>query len=60
MPISSTRSRRYAKSVKLHRAQVLTREGKKANETSYLVGENSLVQFSREYQGHFGFAPSAT
>ena len=51
---------KYAKSVKLDRAQMLIREGKKANEAGYLVGYNSPAQFSREYKRHFGFAPSAT
>jgi transcriptional regulator GlxA family with amidase domain len=51
---------KYAKSVKLDRAQMLIREGKKANEAAYLVGYNSPAQFSREYTRHFGFAPSAT
>ena len=50
----------YAKSVKLHRAQVLIQEGKKANEAGYMVGYNSPAQFSREYKRHFGFSPSAT
>ena len=51
---------KYAKAVKLDRAQRLIREGKKANEAAYLVGYNSPAQFSREYKRHFGFAPSAT
>lgn len=50
----------YAKSVKLHHAQLLIREGKRANEAGYLVGYSSPAQFSREYKRHFGFAPSAT
>ncbi len=50
----------YAKSVKLHRAQTLIKEGKKANEAGYLVGYNSPAQFSREYKRHFGFVPSQT
>jgi AraC-like DNA-binding protein len=50
----------YAKSVKLHQAQVLIQQGKKANEAAFLVGYNSTAQFSREYKRHFGFAPSAT
>jgi AraC-like DNA-binding protein len=50
----------YAKSIKLHRAQTLIQEGKKANEAAYMVGYNSPAQFSREYKRHFGFAPSAT
>ena len=50
----------YAKSVKLHQAQILMTEGKKAKEAGYLVGYNSPAQFSREYKRHFGFAPSAT
>ncbi len=49
-----------AKSVKLHKAQVLIQEGKKANEAGYLVGYNSPAQFSREYKRHFGYAPSLT
>jgi AraC-like DNA-binding protein len=51
---------KYAKSIKLDRAQLLIREGKKANEAGFLVGYNSPAQFSREYKRHFGFAPSAT
>jgi AraC-like DNA-binding protein len=51
---------KYAKSVKLDQAQILIREGKKANEAGYMVGYNSPAQFSREYKRHFGFAPSAT
>jgi AraC-like DNA-binding protein len=50
----------YAKSVKLDRAQMLLKEGKKANEAGYLVGYNNPAQFSREYKRHFGFPPSAT
>jgi AraC-like DNA-binding protein len=50
----------YAKAVKLHKAQVLIQQGKKANEAGYMVGYNSPAQFSREYKRHFGFAPSAT
>lgn len=50
----------YAKSVKLHKAQILIKEGKNASEAGHLVGYNSPAQFSREYKRHFGFAPSAT
>ncbi len=50
----------YAKAMKLHRAQTLILEGKKANEAGHLVGYTSPAQFSREYKRHFGFAPSAT
>lgn len=50
----------YAKAMKLHQAQNLILEGKKANEAAHLVGYNSPAQFSREYKRHFGFAPSAT
>jgi AraC-like DNA-binding protein len=50
----------YAKSVKLIRAQTFIREGKSASEAGYLVGYNSPAQFSREYNRHFGFSPSAT
>ncbi|MBW4439539.1 MAG: AraC family transcriptional regulator [Pleurocapsa minor GSE-CHR-MK-17-07R] len=49
----------YAKSIKLHRAQALIREGKRANEAGYMVGYNSPGQFSREYKRQFGYAPSA-
>jgi AraC-like DNA-binding protein len=38
---------------------MLIKEGKKANEASYLVGYNSPAQFSREYKRQFGFVPSA-
>jgi len=50
----------YAKSVKLHKAQVLIQEGKNASEAGYMVGYNSPAQFSREYKRHFGYPPSAT
>jgi AraC-like DNA-binding protein len=50
----------YAKSVKLHEAQRLIKEGKRVNEASYMVGYNNLPQFSREYKRHFGFVPSET
>jgi AraC-like DNA-binding protein len=50
----------YAKSVKLHHAQGLIQQGKKANEAGYLVGYNSPAQFSREYKRQFGFVPSET
>ncbi len=50
----------YAKSIKLHHARALIREGKRANEAGYLVGYNSPAQFSREYKRQFGYAPSAT
>lgn len=49
----------YAKSIKLHRAQALIKEGKRANEAGYMVGYNSPAQFSREYKRQFGYAPSA-
>jgi AraC-like DNA-binding protein len=49
----------YAKSIKLHRAQALIRQGKRANEAGYMVGYNSPAQFSREYKRQFGYAPSA-
>jgi AraC-like DNA-binding protein len=51
---------RCAKSVKLFRAQILIREGKRAKEAGYLVGYNSPAQFSREHKRNFGFSPSAT
>jgi AraC-like DNA-binding protein len=50
----------YAKLVKLHRAQMLIREGRAVSEAGHLVGYNCPSQFSREYKRHFGFAPSAT
>lgn len=50
----------YAKSIKLHRAQALIKEGKRATEACYLVGYNSPAQFSREYKRQFGYAPSDT
>ncbi|NIM93020.1 MAG: helix-turn-helix domain-containing protein [Anaerolineales bacterium] len=50
----------YAKSVKLHEAQKLIKEGRRGNEARYLVGYNNLPQFSREYKRHFGYAPSMT
>jgi AraC-like DNA-binding protein len=50
----------YAKAMKLHRAQTLILEGKKANEAAHLVGYTSPAQFSREYKRQFGFVPSET
>jgi AraC-like DNA-binding protein len=50
----------YAKSVKLHEAQKLIKEGKNVSEAGNLVGYNSPAQFSREYKRHFGMNPSAT
>lgn len=50
----------YAKSVKLHEAQKLIKEGKRVGEASYQVGYNNLAQFSREYKRQFGFVPSET
>ncbi|MGY0219393.1 AraC family transcriptional regulator [Endozoicomonadaceae bacterium StTr2] len=50
----------YIKSSKLQRAQVLIKEGKRANEASHRVGYKSFSQFSREYKRHFGYAPSET
>ena len=50
----------YIKSTKLQRAQVMIKEGKRANEASHGVGYKSFSQFSREYKRHFGYAPSDT
>lgn len=50
----------YAKSIKLHHAQTLLKEGKQVNEAGYEVGYNSPAQFSREYKRQFGYSPSAT
>jgi AraC-like DNA-binding protein len=50
----------YAKSVKLHEAQKLIKEGKRANEACYMIGYSSPTQFSSEYKRHFGYSPSAT
>jgi AraC-like DNA-binding protein len=51
---------KYAKGVKLVRAQALIQEGKNASEAGYMVGYNSPAQFSREYKRYFGYSPSAT
>ena len=50
----------YAKSVKLHQAQLLIQEGKRIGEAAFMVGYNNTAQFSREYKRHFGYSPSAT
>ncbi|UCC50600.1 MAG: helix-turn-helix domain-containing protein [Anaerolineaceae bacterium] len=50
----------YAKSVRLHKAQILILGRKNANEADLMVGYNSPAQFSREYKRHFGYSPSAT
>lgn len=50
----------YAKSVKLHEAQKLLKEGNNVSTASHLIGYKSPAQFSREYKRHFGFVPSAT
>ena len=51
---------KYAKLIKLNRAQALIRDGKNASEAGYLVGYNSPAQFSREYKRRFGYVPSET
>ena len=58
--VMHTSSLQYAKAIKLHRAQVLIQQDKKANEAAYLVGYNSPAQFSQEYKRHLRLAPSAT
>lgn len=50
----------YAKTLKLHKAHSLLRQGQTASETSLLVGYNSPAQFSREYKRFFGITPSET
>jgi AraC-like DNA-binding protein len=50
----------YAKSIKLNRAQAYILDGKSVSEAGYMVGYNSLAQFSREYKRHFGVVPSST
>ena len=50
----------YAKGVKLHEAQRLLNEGKRANEAGHLVGYMNPAQFSREYKRYFGYPPSTT
>ncbi len=50
----------YIKSIRLHKAQVFLKEGRNAKESGYMVGYNSVSQFSREYKRYFGFSPSAT
>ncbi len=59
-PLGDAHVLQYAKSMKLHKAQRLLKEGEKANQAAYLVGYNSTAQFSREYKRHFGFTPSET
>lgn len=50
----------YAKSIKLNKAQSYIVAGKSVSEAGFMVGYNSLAQFSREYKRFFGMAPSAT
>lgn len=50
----------YAKLVKLFKARKLIKEGKNFSEAGYMVGYNGPAQFSREYNRHFGYSPSAT
>ena len=50
----------YAKTLKLHKAHTLLREGQTASEASLSVGYNSPAQFSREYKRFFGITPSET
>ena len=50
----------YAKTLKLHKAHMLLREGQTASEASLSVGYNSPAQFSREYKRFFGITPSET
>ena len=50
----------YVKSIKLHAAQRLLKEGRNVSEAAYMTGYNSATQFSREYKRLFGVAPSKT
>jgi len=50
----------YAKTLKLHRANALIKEGQTASEASSFVGYNSAAQFSREYKRFFGITPLQT
>ena len=56
MPVSPLQ---YTKAVKLHRAHIFIKEGKRADKAAYLVGQISPTQFSNKYKRHFGNAPSA-
>jgi len=49
---------KYAKEVKLTKAQTFILSGMNVSEAGYRVGYNSPAQFSREYKRHFGIAPS--
>ena len=48
----------YVKSLKLDRAKTYILEGRNVSEAGYLVGYNSLAQFSREFKRYFGVVPS--
>ena len=48
----------YVKLVRLNKAKTYITEGKNISEAAYMVGYNSLAQFSREYKRQFGVAPS--
>ncbi len=50
----------YVKLIRLNRARAFLLEGKHVSEAGYLVGYNSLAQFSREYKRQFGEPPSET
>jgi AraC-like DNA-binding protein len=47
-----------AKFIKLNKAQSYILRGKNVSEAGYLAGNNSSVQFSREYKRFFGAPPS--
>lgn len=50
----------YVKSIKLDKAREFLIEGSNVSQAAYLVGYNSLAQFSREYKRYFGELPSKT
>ena len=53
-------SLQYVKLIRLNRARTFLLEGKHVSEAGYLVGYNSLAQFSREYKRQFREPPSET
>ena len=58
--VTSESPLQYLKKIRLNKAkELMTLEGKKANEAALLVGYSSPSQFSREYKRHFDATPKA-
>lgn len=59
--ITSCTPLQYIKKIRLDKArQFLVNQKLQANVVAYMVGYESISQFSREYKRHFGYPPKET